>query len=97
MLFQIKKRLYIRRLVQASFALASMAMGIQFYIFITRIRQGIPPMVSRPQGVEAFLPIASLMEWRQFMETGVFAPVHPAGVILFLLICATALFIKKGF
>ena len=94
---QKKKPIHIRRLVQASFALACLAMGIQFYLFITRIRQGIPPGVSRPQGVEAFLPIASLMEFRQFVETGIFSPVHPAGVILLLLICASALFIKKGF
>ena len=86
-----------RRLVQFGFLAVTIWIGIEFIIFVHQLETGQPVTVNRPPGVEAFLPIASLMALKYWVLTGVFHMIHPAGLVLLLIISATAIFLKKGF
>ena len=46
--------------------------------------------VVRPPGIEAFLPISSLISLKYWLVTGIINPVHPAGLIIFLMALVTA-------
>ncbi len=86
-----------RRLVQIGFLLVVVWIGIEFVLFVSQLEKGILPTVNRPPGVEAFLPISALISLRYWILTGVLNNIHPASVVLFLIILATAVFLKKGF
>ncbi len=88
----------IRFLVQAGFLLIILWVGYRFYDFVNYYATGgLKPLVTRPPGVEGFLPISSLMGLRYWLLTGNFNPVHPAGMVLFAAFLFTAVFMKKGF
>ncbi|MBU8849082.1 MAG: 4Fe-4S binding protein [Desulfobacterales bacterium] len=55
------------------------------------------PGFERPPGVEAFLPISALVSLKHFLFTGTINPIHPSALVVFLIICITALIAKKGF
>ena len=86
-----------RRLVQLGFAAVTLVVGVQFYLFVASLENGIIPGFDRPPGVEAFLPISALVSVRHFFITHTVNPIHPSGLILFVLICISALVVKKGF
>ena len=86
-----------RTRVQTVSFLLCLVLGAVFYVFVTQLSQGQTPMVSRPAGVEAFLPISALLSFRYWVETGIFSTIHPAALVLLLIICATALLAKRGF
>lgn len=72
--------------------------GVQFYLFVKYISSGGEAWhVSRPPGVEGWLPIGSLVSLRYFWETGIVNAVHPSGLIILVVILLTALLFKKGF
>jgi polyferredoxin len=85
-----------RNWVQIGFILITIWIGIEFYIFIDQLEQGIEP-IKRPSGVEAFLPISALISLKYWLLTGIFNQVHPSALVLFLIFGATGLFLKKGF
>ncbi len=74
-----------------------LAIGFKFYTFVTLLEKGVIPTFERPPGVEAFLPISALVSLKHLLFTGTINPIHPSGLILFLIICLTALLVKKGF
>lgn len=86
-----------RRLVQFGFLLVIIWIGIKFYVFVDQLERGANHIVSRPPGVESFLPISSLISLKYWILTGVFNHVHPFGLVLFIVILATALLLKRGF
>ncbi|MBN1482816.1 4Fe-4S binding protein [candidate division KSB1 bacterium] len=88
---------HIRRLTQLGFALVTIGIGIQFYLFVQQLERGGAVTVTRPPGVEAFLPISSLMSLKYWLVSGDFNLIHPAGLLIFLFILATALILKRGF
>ena len=47
--------------------------------------------------MEAFLPISALISLKYFLLTGIFNTVHPSALVIFLIVCTMALFIRKGF
>lgn len=55
------------------------------------------PAGARPAGVEGFLPISALISLRYWLVTGVASRVHPAGLVLLVLILAGGLLLKKTF
>ena len=72
--------------------------GIEFVIFVRYIESGGQGMqMPRPPGVEAFLPISGLISFRDWLLTGVVNAVHPASMIILLVVVATALLFKKAF
>lgn len=86
-----------RRGVQIVFMLITLFIGIKFYWFVHQLETGAAVSIERPPGVEAFLPISALVSLKYFLFTGVFNQVHPSALVLFLLICSTALVFRKGF
>lgn len=86
-----------RRGVQFVFLLITLFVGIKFYGFVAHLESGAGICLERPPGVEAFLPISALISLKYFLVTGIFNRVHPAALVLFFIICTTALFFKKGF
>ena len=51
----------------------------------------------RPPGVEAFLPIAALLSLRHLFLTGEVHSVHPAGLVILVLVLLLGLLAKKAF
>ena len=51
----------------------------------------------RPPGVEGFLPIAALLSLRHLFTTGEVHAVHPAGLVILVLILLMGFLAKKAF
>ncbi len=52
-----------RKIVQYLFLATIVLIGIKFFIFVSQLENGIRPTVARPPGIEAFLPISSLISF----------------------------------
>jgi NapH/MauN family ferredoxin-type protein len=88
----------IRSFVQLAFMLSVLWIGYEFYRFVHFHQQGLQGMdLERPPGVEAFLPISSLISLKYWLQTGVFNQVHPSGLVIFLIILILGLLLKKSF
>lgn len=70
--------------------------GVEFVLWVSALQAGVPAG-SRPAGVEGFLPISALISLRHWLVTGVASRVHPAGLVLLVLILASGLLLKKSF
>ncbi len=74
---------WLRRLVQSLFLLLILWIGWKFHHFVKFLEAGgVGPPVSRPPGVEGFLPISALMNFYYFFLTGEIHPVHPAALFI---------------
>jgi polyferredoxin len=72
--------------------------GVRFGLFVNSAESGaVVPLVSRPSGVEGFLPIGALTSLKYWLITGQIHPVHPAALVIFLTIIVMSLFAKKSF
>ncbi len=93
------KRLPVwRNVVQGSFAVFLLYVGWRFARFVAHFQSyGAEPLVPRPPSVEGFLPIGALVALKSWLATGVFDRVHPAGLVLLLLIIGVSLLYRKGF
>jgi polyferredoxin len=85
-----------RHVVQAGFLLTILLIGWQFSHFVHGLEAG-REVGTRPPGVEGFLPIAALLSLRHLFSTGEVHPVHPAGLVILLLVLATGLLVKRAF
>ena len=95
---KIKNVQNIRFFVQLFFALLTIWIGIEFYLFVGWLESaGASQFYPRPPGVEAFLPISSLMSLLLFFKTGEIHQVHPAGLFIFVAILAVSLIFGKSF
>jgi ferredoxin len=94
---EVRRSVSLRTVVQGFFLALTVLIGIQFTIFAWQLRHGTGPTVGRPPGVEAFLPISSLISLRYWLLSGVFNRIHPAGLVLLLIIGAVSLLLKRGF
>ncbi len=84
--------------VQILFVLFSIWIGIQFHFFVKWLESGgTATFVERPPGVEAFLPISSLMSLYYFFLTGEISQVHPAGLFIFVAIISVSFILGKSF
>jgi polyferredoxin len=73
-------------------------LGIRFYQFVAHFRSGgISPLVQRPAGVEAFLPIAALLGVKEWFVSDSINPVHPAAVVILISILLVSLLLKRSF
>lgn len=93
---QVRRVTLLRRAVQVGTALLVLAIGFEFVRWVRGIEQGAA-QVSRPPGVEGFLPIAALMSLRHLWTTGEVHPVHPAGLVILLAVLLTSIVLKKSF
>ena len=86
-----------RKMVQYLFLATLVLIGIKFSIFVNQLASGISPTVTRPPGIEAFLPISSLISLKYWLMTGIFNHVHPSGLVILLMALATGVLLKRGF
>jgi polyferredoxin len=86
-----------RKLVQFGFLAVTIWIGVEFALFVQQLERGFIPGVTRPPGVEAFLPISALISLKYWFLTGVINKVHPAALVLLIIAVATGLLLKKGF
>jgi len=88
----------VRHSVQFVFVLLNAWLGIQFYLWVRFYeRGGVGLQVPRPAGVEGWLPIAGLMNFKAFLFTGHVPAIHPAAMFLFMAFVAMSLLAKKSF
>jgi len=84
--------------VQTAFALLCVWIGVEFYFFIKFLNAGgAGAPVSRPPGVDGFLPISSFMSFYLFLRTGEISLIHPAGFFIFTAIVVVSLVFGKSF
>jgi polyferredoxin len=89
---------HVRSLVQAGFMLLILWIGYEFYLFVDSHQNGAAGgFLPRPPGVEGFLPISALISLKYWLVTGIFNDIHPSGLVIFLIILALGLFMKKSF
>ncbi len=72
----------LRNSVQLGIFLLTIGIGIHFFIYVLQASGDGTITVSRPAGVEGFLPIGALMGWKLFVLTGVWDPIHPAAMVI---------------
>jgi polyferredoxin len=72
--------------------------GIQFYLWVHWAESGGRALeVSRPAGVEGWLPIEGLMQLKYFLVAGRVPRVHAAGFFLFVSFLVIAVVFRKSF
>jgi polyferredoxin len=87
-----------RLLVQSLFVLLNIFLCLQFYLFVHYFESNAAGShVSRPAGVDGWLPIAGLMNTRYFISTGHIPAIHPAAMVLFLVFTVMSLLLKRAF
>jgi polyferredoxin len=91
---QVQKQ---RLATQVFFAGLCVWIGVEFALWLRAMENSDVHVPSRPPGVEAFLPISSLMNASLWAQTGELQMFHPAGVFIFLGIVAASFFLGKFF
>ncbi len=87
-----------RWISQISFFILTIYVGWMFYLFVKYCETGgATALVTRPPGVEAFLPIGAFMGLKYFLGTGKVDPLHPAGFVIFTSILVTSFLFQRGF
>jgi polyferredoxin len=86
----------IRLGVQVISLVTVLWIGFRFYLWAHAMEQGRLEGF-RPPGVEGFLPISALISLRHLFLTGEASRVHPAGLVLLVLILANGLLLKRSF
>ncbi len=87
-----------RHIVQGLFLLLNGWLGLQFYLWTRYFERGATGFrVSRPAGVEGWLPIAGLMNTKYLLLTGRVPQIHPAAMFLFIGFMLMSLLLKKAF
>ena len=87
---------WARHLVQAGFLLTVLLIGWEFARWVHGLETG-RVVGARPPGVEGFLPIAALLGLRHLFVTGEVHPVHPAGLVILVLVLLVGFVAKKAF
>lgn len=88
----------VRNGIQITLGLILLAAGYRFYLFVQHFdTMGMTPFQPRPPIVEAFLPIGALVSFKFWLFTGIYDPIHPAALSVFITVLLTALFFRKGF
>ena len=88
----------VRLAVQLGFSAIAIWVGIQFYMWVRFYEtHGATMKVSRPPGVEAWLPIAALMNTKDFLLTRTVPGLHPAGMFMLIAFLAISFLYRKAF
>ena len=88
----------LRFIVQILFATLNLWIGVQFYLWVRWAESGGRAFeVSRPAGVEGWLPIEGLMQLKYFLITGKVPHVHAAGFFLFNSFLVISFVFRKAF
>ncbi len=87
----------IRYLIQWSVVFTVAYGGIRLYWFLDSIEAAQRPLFEKPLSVEGFMPIGALMALKLWVAEGLFDPVHPAALVIFICALLVSLLLKKGF
>lgn len=87
----------LRNWVQLGIFILTIAIGLQFSIYVFQAFTTDAITVQRPPGVEGFLPIGALMGWKLFFTTGIWDPVHPAAMVILGFAGLISLLLRKSF
>jgi len=88
----------LRRGYQFAFLLLNVWLGSQFYLWVRHFETaGQSRYVTRPPGVEGWLPIAGMMNLKYFLRTGHVPPLHPAAMFLLVTFLAISFLFRKAF
>ncbi len=88
----------IRFTVQIAFILLNLVLGVQFVRFVHFYEKGgVGEAVTRPAGVEGYLPIAGLMNLKAALLTGAIPKIHPAGMFLIVAFLTISFVFRKTF
>src|ERR1700757_3120922 len=88
----------VRHIVQWTFVALNLWLGVQFFLWARYFEQGGAGLfVNRPSGVEGWLPIAGLMNFKLFLSTGEVPAIHPAAMFLFVSFLTMSVLLKKAF
>jgi len=87
-----------RLAVQGLFLALNVWIGLQFYLWVRWAEMGgRTASVSRPPGVEGWLPIEGMMQFKYVVATAHLPRLHPAAYFLFLAFTLTSLIFRKSF
>ncbi len=87
----------LRAVVHNAFLVFSLFVGYRFYLFYLWAIHRSSAFVPRPPSVEGFLPISALLGLKRLLLTGIYDPVHPAGLTILLAAITIGLLLRKGF
>ncbi len=88
----------LRRLIQGLFLALNLLIGAQFILFVRYFESaGRTGYVSRPAGVEGYLPIAGMMNLKYFLTTGRVPAIHPAAMFLLCAFLLISIIFRKAF
>src|SRR5919198_3714979 len=87
----------LRRGYQFAFLLMNVWLGGQFYLWVRHYETGTSAYVSRPAGVEGWLPIAGMMNLKYFLVTRHVPDLHPAAMFLLVAFLSIAFLFRKAF
>jgi polyferredoxin len=88
----------LRHSFQFAFLLLNLYLGGAFYVWVRHFETGQNTRVAvRPPGVEGWLPIAGMMNFKYWLVTGRVPAIHPAAMFLLLTFLAIAFLFRKAF
>ena len=87
----------LRRTIQFAFLTLNVWIAAQFYLFVHQFETIGAASVSRPAGVEGWLPIAGMMNLKYFLVTGEIPLIHPAALFLLASFLTASLLFRKSF
>ena len=86
-----------RNSIQLGVLLITLAIGVQFFIYVLQASAPGIIKVSRTPGVEGFLPIGALLGWKFFVTTGVWDNIHPAAMVILGFAGLVSIVLRKSF
>jgi len=88
----------LRRSFQFAFLLMNVWLGGLFYMWVRHFETaGQTRAVARPAGVEGFLPIAGMMNFKYWLVTHQVPAMHPAAMFLLVAFVSIAFLFRKAF
>jgi polyferredoxin len=87
----------LRHVFQAVFLALNLYLGTLFYLWVRQFEGAARTVANRPPGVEGWLPIAGMMNFKYWVATGHVPPIHPAAMFLLVAFVAIAFLFRKAF
>ena len=87
----------LRRTYQFAFLLMNVWLGGVFYLWVRQFELGSATHLSRPAGVEGWLPIAGMMNFKYWLVSGHVPTMHPAAMFLLLTFVSISFLFRKAF
>jgi polyferredoxin len=87
----------LRRSYQFVFLLLNVWLGGIFYIWVRHFETGASTLPARPAGVEGWLPIAGMMNFKYWLVSGHVPEMHPAAMFLLITFASMAFLFRKAF